>query len=251
MSHIEDKHAILFEIIDHVMYIRINRPETHNCLDWRDSFDLAGAYAVANATSDLRAIVVTGTGDYFHTGGLRHDNNDAYERERFSDQLRIRNKLIADFKVPLIVAVNGECSGGGMSLLLYADIAIASEKARFGYPEILHGSFPVMSMVNTIDVLPKKTALKSFYFGELFDAEEARRCGLVNYVVPEEELMNKTEHIVRTIVSRPAELIALGRNAYQEMVKLPLPERREYGQKVLQEVMKAQAKYEKPEDKRP
>lgn len=241
MTEFDKNHSILFEIREHVMYITINLPQTRNMLDWRDSFELAGAYAVANSMDDLRAIVVTGTGDAFHLGGLRHCHDSEYEKERFKDQLRIRNKLMSEFKVPLISVVNGECSGGGMSLLLKSDIAIAAKSAKFGYPEILHNGFPVNSMVNTMNVLPKKLALKCFYFGDLFSADEALRYGLVNMVVPDEDLMEEAEKLVRNIVSKPAELIRIGRKGYRQMEQLNTQaERREYGMHMLDEIMAAQ-----------
>lgn len=231
-------HSILFEIRNHVMYIQINLPQTRNCLDWRDSLELAGAYALANETPDLRAIVVTGTGDAFHTGGWQHDPTDPYEKERFADQLRIRNKLMAEFKVPLIVAVNGECSGGGMSLLLKADVAIAAESSVFGYPEIRHGTIPVNSMVNTVDVLPKKLALQCFYFGDLFGAQEALRIGLVSKVVPDDQLMLEIDRMINQLLAHPADLISTMRTAYNAMVMLPLDERQEYGRNLFQEYHK-------------
>lgn len=150
--------------------------------------ELAGAYAVANTIPTLKAIVVTGTGKRFHLGGIRHEQDDAYEQERFADQLKIRNQIMREIKVPLTCAVNGECSGGGMSLVLKADKVIAAESAVFGYPEVQHNGFACNSMVNTMGVIPKKAALKYFYFGDLFTAKEAKQIGIVDLVVPDELL---------------------------------------------------------------
>lgn len=192
-------HAILFEIRDHVEYIQLNAPRYRNMFDWRSSMELAGAYAVANAIPDLKAIVVTGVGKRFHLGGIRHEQDDEYEQERFAEQLRIRNKIMGDIKVPLISAVNGECSGGGMSLVLKSDMVIAAESAAFGYPEVKHNSFACNSMVNTMDVIPKKAALKCFYYGELFSAAEAKKMGIVQMVVPDQELDRTMQTITEKI----------------------------------------------------
>lgn len=195
-------HAVLFEVRDDVAYIRLNAPRYRNMFDWRSSMELAGAYAVANSIPTLKAIVVTGTGKRFHLGGIRHDQEDAYEQERFADQLRIRNQIMRQIKVPLIAAVNGECSGGGMSLVLKSQIAIAAESARFGYPEVKHNGFACNSMVNTMGIIPKKAALKSFYFGDLFSAREALKFGIVKQVVPDEELKRAVEAAVRRLPAR-------------------------------------------------
>ena len=181
-------HAILFEIRDRVEYIQLNMPHTHNMLDWRASMELAGAYALANAQPDLKAIVVTGVGKWFHLGGIRYCQEDEYERERFADQLKLRNQTMREIHVPLISAVNGECSGGGMSLVLKSDRVIAAREAVFGYPEVKHNGFACNSMVNTMDVIPKKAALNMFYFGELFSARKAKQYGIVDEIVPREEL---------------------------------------------------------------
>ena len=181
-------HAILFEIRDRVEYIQLNMPHTHNMLDWRASMELAGAYALANAQPDLKAIVVTGIGKWFHLGGIRYCQEDEYERARFADQLKLRNQIMREICVPLISVVNGECSGGGMSLVLKSDRVIAVRDAMFGYPEIKHNGFACNSMVNTMDVIPKKAALNMFYFGELFSAQKAKQYGIVDEVVSEEEL---------------------------------------------------------------
>lgn len=188
-KHEYDKeHAVLFEIRDDVEYIQLNAPRYRNMMDWRTSMELAGAYAVANTIPTLKAIVVTGTGKRFHLGGIRHEQDDPYEQERFADQLKIRNQIMREIKVPLICAVNGECSGGGMSLVLKADKVIAAESAVFGYPEVKHNGFACNSMVNTMGVIPKKAALKYFYFGDLFTAKEAKLIGIVDQVVPDEML---------------------------------------------------------------
>ncbi len=188
-KHEYDKeHSVLFEIRDNVEYIQLNAPRYRNMMDWRTSMELAGAYAVANTIPTLKAIVVTGTGKRFHLGGIRHEQDDAYEQERFADQLKIRNQIMREIKVPLTCAVNGECSGGGMSLVLKADKVIAAESAVFGYPEVQHNGFACNSMVNTMGVIPKKAALKYFYFGDLFTAKEAKQIGIVDLVVPDELL---------------------------------------------------------------
>lgn len=199
-SHAYDQdHAVLFEIRDDVEYIQLNQPRYRNMFDWRSSMELAGAYALANAVPTLKAIVVTGTGKRFHLGGIRHNQEDLYEQERFADQLRIRNQIMRDIKVPLISAVNGECSGGGMSLVLKSKLVVAAESARFGYPEIKHNGFACNSMVNTMGVIPKKAALKCFYYGDLFTAEEAMKFGIVHKIVLDGELEKAVAEIVKNL----------------------------------------------------
>ena len=164
--------------------------------------ELAGAYAVANSLPSLKAIVVTGVGKWFHRGGIRHNQEDIYEQKRFADQLRIRNQIMREIRVPLISAVNGECSGGGMSLVLKSDMVIAAESAVFGYPEVRHNGFACNAMVNTMGLIPKKAALKYFYFGDLFSAQEAKAYGIVHQVVPDCELERAVEEAVKNLPAK-------------------------------------------------
>ena len=236
--------AVVRELRNHVMYLRINRPEDNNRVNWEGSEILAKAYEDVINDPSIRAVVITGTGYYFHTGG-RVNADDPAEKERYSKALKLRNERLAQITVPVIAAVNGDCFAGGMSLLAQSDLAIACDTARFAYPEIKRGSFPVMAMVSTIDYIPKKKALAAFYTGEPFSAEEALQMGLLNCVVPKEKLWETVESYVEMILDKPQELISIGRNAYYNMSRLPMKERREYGMTVLQDILVAQAKYEK------
>ena len=193
------EHAVLFEFRNDVEYIQLNTPGYGQRFDWRSSMELAGAYAVGNTVPGLKAIAVTGTGGKFHLGGIRHHPESSRERRLFSDQLDIRNRVMRGIHVPLIAAVNGECSGGGMSLPLKADYVIASKSARFGYPEIRHNDFACNAMVNTMGVIPKKAALKCFYFGELFTASDAERFGIVDRVAEDGMLAAELEKVLEQI----------------------------------------------------
>lgn len=221
------ENPILWEVENHVIYIQINRPDRENCLNCRDSEELARVYQYASDHPEIRVIVVTGSDGYFHTGG-RLNSEDPEEKERFSRALRTRNQIIHNFRIPLIAAVNGKCLGGGMSLLLYADVAFAAESARFGYPEILRGSFPVMSMVATMPVLPKKKALEAFYSGRSFTAREALDMGLVNQVVPDGSLDETVRCFAEKLASLPTQWVQEGRAMYYRLLDMTPPERAVY-----------------------
>ena len=115
-----------------------------------------------------------------------------------------------------------------MSLLLHADMAFAAESARFGYPEILKGSFPVMSMVATMPVLPKKKALEAFYSGRSFTAREALDMGLVNQVVPDGSLDETVRCFAEKLASLPTQWVQEGRAMYYHLLDMTPLERAVY-----------------------
>jgi enoyl-CoA hydratase/carnithine racemase len=244
----DEKGAVVRELKNNVMYLRINRPEDKNRVNSEGSEILADAYEEVLAHPEIRCVVITGTDGYFHTGG-RVNADDPADKARYSSATKRRNKLLSEISVPIISVINGDCFAGGMSLVMQSDLAIAVDTARFAYPEITRGSFPIMAMVTAVDYLPKKQALAAFYMGEPFDAQTALNAGLINCIVSKDKLWSTVDNYVNSILDKPAELIEIGRRAYNRMAELPMGPRREYGMEVLQEIMAAQAKYEKPEDK--
>src|SRR3989441_10064280 len=105
-------------------------------------------------------------------------------------------RTLAQIAKPTIAVVDGAALGGGCELVAACDIVIASERARFGQPEIKLGVFPPVAAVLLPRIIGEKRARELILTGELSDGGEARRLGLVSYVVPSAELEGKTENIL-------------------------------------------------------
>src|SRR5216110_2796358 len=114
---------------------------------------------------------------------------------------------------PVIAVVDGAALGGGCELLAACDIVIASERARFGQPEIKLGVFPPIACVLLPRIIGEKRARELILTGELIDAGEARRLGLVSYVVPSAELEQKTESLLVKLRELSASSLAMTRAA--------------------------------------
>jgi cyclohexa-1,5-dienecarbonyl-CoA hydratase len=125
---------------------------------------------------------------------------------------------------PVIAAVSGAALGGGCELVAFADIVIATHSARFGQPEIKIGVFPPVSSIMLPRVIGEKKAREMILTGDLITAEEARQLGLVNYVVGEAELEQKTKEVLDKLRQMSAPALEMSRRAVVEAFGLPFEE---------------------------
>jgi enoyl-CoA hydratase len=109
---------------------------------------------------------------------------------------------LEELSKPVIAAVNGMALGGGTEILLSCDIIVASDKARFGLPESGIGVAPLWGIIRLANVVGNHKAKELMMTGDIISAEEAMRIGLVNKVVPQEEVLQAAEEIARKIISK-------------------------------------------------
>lgn len=202
-----------------VLKIKINNPEEKNGLNWKALELLSDAYQRAIDDKNICVIVITGDDNFFHTGG-RVNAKDANERFRYTNGIERMQALQDRLTIPIIAAVSGDCLKGGMGLLFDADLAVAREGVKFGFPEIRMGGVPMMVMAQTIS-LPKKMSLEAYYSSDYFSAQDALRMGLVNCVVSKDEFWSTVNKYVHMIIDKPRELIEMTREAYYTMVQMP------------------------------
>lgn len=237
----ENQKPCIVTVENNAMIIKINRPEDANRIDTESMQMIAAALDEANSRQDVKCIVLTGDRDNFCCGGRIDPNCSQEEKEAYSESLRGMQQKIMYANAPVIAAVEGNCIAGGNDLLACADIAVAREGVMFGFPEITYGAFPVMVMINTIDIIPKKKLLPYFYTGELFDAQAALGYGMLTEVVDDEQFWPAVQKYVDAIVRQPLKTLSLGRRAYLDMLPLGYEKRVALGQSVLQNVWKEQA----------
>ena len=240
----ETKKPVEVTVKDHVMQIHLNRPEDENRIN-REAMQMIGqALERADQEADIRIVVLRGNKQHFCSGGRVDAGSSKEEKDRYSQAIRDMQRKLMEIRTPVIAAVEGDCVAGGNDLLASSDIAIARKGVKFGFPEILHGGFPVMVMINTIDVIPKKRLLPAFYGGELFGTEEAMAYGLITCVAEEEAFEETLQYYLDMILSKPALQIQMGRKAYYRMCPMDYEARVAYGTETLEAVLKEQARYE-------
>lgn len=231
-----------------IAVLTTNRPEHQNRSNYEYYERATEVYEELAADHNLRVMVITGVGDYFATGG-QLNASDPVEKERYQNATKTFTAAKKKISVPVIAAVNGDCFAGGMNTLMSADLAITVDTAKFGYPEIKRGGFAALAMVTAMEYIPQKPLLQAFYSGDLFDAQQALKYNLVNEITDAEHFWDTVEKYIEMIISKPAELIRIGKLGYFGMQPLPLNERSEYARNVLKEVLDAQASHQPESDK--
>src|SRR5580698_3134053 len=198
--------------------ITLNRPTVLNALRTQLLAELSQALKELESDERVRAIVLTGAGEKaFAAGADISELNALASAGSGTDQARSGQALtrqIERMRKPVIVAVNGFALGGGCELAMAGDIRIASENAKFGQPEVNLGLIPGYGGTQRLTRLAGKgVAMHRCLTGEMIDANEAVRIGLVTRVVPAAELMNEAKRIAALIASKAPLAIAACKRA--------------------------------------
>jgi enoyl-CoA hydratase len=199
---------------DSIGWVRIDRPEKRNALTSNMYFGIRQAVDRVNQTPRLRALVITGTGDVFAPGG---DLTGAAEDGEL-DVGRLLGAGVVPFEAvresrkPVVSMVNGLCMGGGLLITMLSDIAIASERASFGAPELRRGVADAYHAAVLPEHVGIAIARDMLFTGRRLNAEEALRYGLVARVVPHDDLLATTESVLHDLLlSAPRARAALKR----------------------------------------
>lgn len=225
-----------FEINDRVALLTLNRPETLNALTPGMRVSLLSAINESNSNDNVRAIVITGEGRGFCSGGDVKAMNEA-KRSGSANELEdriapIRDKVVLAMRntdKPVIAAVNGHAAGAGMNIALACDIRLASSNAKFGQSFAKRGLHPDWGGTY---FLPRITgmakACELIWSGRSIDADEALRLGIVSEITPPEELLDKTLELARSFADGPPIAIRLAKRAMYRAMDTSLEEALEF-----------------------
>ena len=191
----------------HVGYLIFNNPERHNAVSldmWDATSRILETFAKDN---DIRVVVITGAGGKSFVSGA---DISKFESERssleavknYNTLVARANESISEFPKPTIAMIRGYCIGGGLGLAVCCDLRICSDNSKFGIPAAKLGlgySYPGVKRLS--DVVGPSFAKEIFFTARQFDAEEARTMGLVNRIVPAEELETYVKNYADTIAN--------------------------------------------------
>lgn len=191
----EELSDITYQVSEGVALITINRPDRYNALRGRTVDELLAAFKYAWVDKAVGAVILTGAGDKaFCTGGdqkERAEKGNYGETETGMFEIEALHKIIRAIPKPVIAAVNGFAIGGGHVLHVLADLSIASTTAKFGQVGPRVGSFDAgFGSAYLARVVGEKRAREIWFLCEQYDAQTAERWGLVNKVVPPDQLIN-------------------------------------------------------------
>jgi enoyl-CoA hydratase len=209
--------TLLYGKKDGIGTVTLNRPDKLNALNstvYKELYDVFGA--IEN-DPEVRVVVLTGAGERAFCAGsdvAEMQNMGPIEIQKFMATIRKTSDFIYALTKPTIAAVNGYALGGGCELSMCCDIRIASEKARFGQPEITLGLIPGASGTQRLPRLIGAAKAKEMIFtGDLIDAATALNQGLVNKVVPPEKLMEEALAMATKLASMSGPVLAMAKEA--------------------------------------
>jgi methylglutaconyl-CoA hydratase len=205
---------VLYEVRPPAAVLTLNRPDRRNAFT-RALIDAIGD-AVRRARDDAaaRCVIITGAGSAFCAGmdlaELQESLASPGEAPVWDDALRLGNvyDLIYKLPKPTIAAVNGAAVAGGAGLVSVCDLAIATHGAKFGYPEVRRGLVAALVMPHLMRHVGERMSRYLLLTGELIDADEARRAGLINAVVLGEELMERAMTWARALAEGGPQALA-------------------------------------------
>ncbi len=194
--------AIDYEKEGRIAIFTINRPEAMNAMSMQASQELREAMMDFRDDPEVWVGIVTGAGGKAFCGGADIKDTLPFMREHTDRPWAFPATPMRGLDIwkPLVAAVNGMALGGGLEIVLACDIRIASETARFGVPEVTLGLIPGWGGTQRLPrMLPWCKAAELLLTGKLIDAEEAYRIGLVNRVVPPEQVMPVAKELAQVI----------------------------------------------------
>jgi len=187
----------------HVATITYDRPDALNAINGAMRRDLNEAFARFRDDEDAWVAIVTGAGRAFCVGAdLRDGQHSAGEFPGTFWEKPTQNSFESGWEIfkPVIAAVNGHCLGYGLTLVTWCDFVIASERATFGYPEVLLGVPTIVGAIRLPQRINWQHAMELLLTGERIDAETAREIGLAGWVVPHEQLMDEAHALAARLL---------------------------------------------------
>ena len=203
---------LTFDVADRIATITVNRPDKLNALNDALMGELGAAITEARERRDVAGVLLTGAGRAFVAGADISElaGQTAVEGKARAERGQRTFRLFETSPKPTIAAVNGFALGGGCELAMACHIRIASEKAKFGQPEVKLGIVPGYGGSQRLPrLVGKGRALELLLTGDMIDAAEALRIGLVNRIVGAEELIATARAMLATIIANGPLAVAL------------------------------------------
>ena len=217
---------ILVEKKDSILIVTINRERAMNALNKETVCELQKVFSYYWTAEDVKCVIITGSGDKAFVAGAdipELGDLDVRSGTDLSANGLYLTKTIQNFPRPVIAAINGFALGGGCELAMACDIRLASEKARLGQPEVNLGIIPGYGGTQRLSrLVGRGKAMELILTGDMIDAREAHRVGLVDEVYPHEELMTKALEMAAKIASKAPIAVSLAKECINRGLDISL-----------------------------
>ena len=220
--------TLLFEIKDGIAFVTINRPDKLNALNDEVMLELSSAVDRLTTEAEIKGAILTGAGPKSFVAGA--DVGDLSRQGPFDGKARAQRgqavlRRLETCGKPVIAAINGFALGGGCELAMACHIRIAGENAKFGQPEVKLGIAPGYGGTQRLPrIVGKGVALQLILTGEMIDAQEAYRIGLVNKIVPSADVLAESEKMMRGILAMGPLAVRLAMEAVDQGLEMTLDE---------------------------
>jgi len=216
----------LYEKSEGIATITINRPEALNAINEETILEILSEIDDAKKDESIKVIVITGAGDRAFSAGADIKMMKGVDPLRGRELSRLGQRMCDEIEAlekPVIAAINGYALGGGLELAMACDLRIASEKARMGQTEINIGLIPGWGGTQRLPRFAGKGVAKEMIFtGKMIDAKEAEQLGLVNKVVPPDQLKSAVKELVNDIINKPPVGIKMAKELINSSLETPL-----------------------------
>lgn len=208
---------LIIEKKEPIGIIKIDRPKALNALNTETLKELQNAFSDIELDENIMVVIITGNGEKAFVAGAdisEMQDMNSIEASRFSRLGSDIFRRIELFSKPVIAVVNGFALGGGCELAMSCDIRLASERAKFGQPEVTLGIIPGFSGTQRLPRLIGTAKAKELIFtGRIIDAEEAKNLGLVSYVYSNNEVLDKAVELANRVASNAQAAVGLAKTA--------------------------------------
>ena len=225
------------EIQDGIFIMTLNRPDKFNAINDQMAKEFHMAFEELSASSEAGVGIITGQGKAFMAGADIEKLNarTVEENEAYNRGLLKALQSLEGMNKPVIAAINGPALGGGLELAMACTFRIASEKSKFGLPEVGLGILPGLGgPVRLPKLIGKQQAMRLILTGEIIGAAEALGLGLVLKVVPPEQLMDTAKELAKKILNNAPLAVRLTKDAVEMGMDLPLDKALAYAERNLE-----------------
>ncbi|MBV9145739.1 MAG: enoyl-CoA hydratase/isomerase family protein [Acidobacteria bacterium] len=219
---------IIVEKKNAIAYVTVNRPKVLNALNGATMQELRAAFADVKEDRQIRVAILTGAGEKSFVAGAdigELQKNNPIEAKEYTHRGQAVLDLIENLGKPVIACINGFALGGGCELAMACSMRLASENAKLGQPEVKLGIIPGYGGTQRLPrLVGKGIAAQLLLTGEMISAQEAHRIGLVNEVLPADQLIPRAEAIAQAIIKNAPLAIQYCLEAVNHGMEMTLPE---------------------------